>query len=163
MAVFHRLVEISQRDDVKEGIIERAALGFSGRRDELADREAALKQQLLTAASRRRNLLDVFADLGKKTPDSVREEILQVEKDEKIYHTALAKLDDEQALLDQQAESAKAFMATWAHVGDILAATSAPTPCASSPSSKDLPRSGRNGSSQRTRSPIGPCQIGGAR
>ncbi len=124
MAVFHRLVEISQRDDVKEGIIERAALGFSGRRDELADREAALKQQLLTAASRRRNLLDVFADLGKKTPDSVREEILQVEKDEKIYHTALAKLDDEKALLDQQAESAKAFMATWAHVGDILAATS---------------------------------------
>jgi site-specific DNA recombinase len=122
-AVQKRLIDIGNRDEARQAIIDAAAIMVTGRRGELDSQAADLRQRILSNKSERSKLLEVLKVGGASALLSVRDELERLEEEAANLEHSLAALAQEQAPLDEQEAAARTFLESWA-----ASATSSPPP-----------------------------------
>ncbi len=121
-AVLKRLVDIGNRDEARQAIIDAAAIMVTGRRGELDSQAADLRQRILSNKSERSKLLEVLKVGGASAFLSVKDELERLEEEADRLEHSLAAIALEQEPLEQQEAAARTFLESWGGIGDIFAA-----------------------------------------
>ena len=121
-ALIARLIDIGNRDEARQAILDAAASMVDGRRGELEAKVANLRQRQLANKAARTRLVDVLTVSGADAFASVKEELARLEKKAGELEASLTAASAEQQPLKEAEAAARTFLESWGGIGDVFTA-----------------------------------------
>jgi len=119
-ALITRIREIGSAVEDREKIVDHALKCLNGESARLKENEDLLRRQQQRTKADISRLIEVLKSMGAKALKSVEGELTRLEAEEISLDKQLAILEKQQAPVERVSEDAKAFLQTWADVGEVL-------------------------------------------